>query len=729
MSLRGPLLVLCLSLSPALVVPAAAGVRPVEGSLAPAAASTTPDELDDLLAELREQAEQAEVELVRAIADHRSRRALDGLLAEYAETPSAYIKRAILRELDTYDEVAGCEDDALEHLMNVAVGEERRELREAAMDTLAGCLEHGRTYLRMIVDSEAEQDLRMTALEAHLALRQDDDAWWYKRLYEDGLGIDRQRDEDGNPTGPRPLGRLRPPAFDAVVTGLTDEEVEEATEDPSGQIRIRALQELYTRGDKKVEKRALEVFEQRTEPWQVRVAAAALMLELDGDRFAKEMFKEAERNITPHAMRMALADLVAGTDDAKIRKLIVKGFGKGKAEGKLLYLRAAAGLDDPKLVKPLLKLLEDKDEVVRVAAASWAVREGVAEAAEVLEELYEDTEDPLRRAELLVGLARFQGDDEAWQARLEALVADPDPDLRNAALGQLVQLGPQVTPRLAEFLAHEDWSTRLTALRGLEQLRAGSAVGAIIAAFPDQTGRMRIEFGDSLFRMTGQFFGSRATPWRAWWEREGGDDFEVLTERELKVRIEERETLKLKELTSTEFFGIQIESERVVFVVDISGSMNELAKSRYVDAKGEPRIELAKGQLSQVLDALTQESRFNIITFASDVAPWADDIVDWTPDALADAQSFVGRLGASGGTNLYGALRFAFQDPQVDTVFVLSDGEPSAGAITDPGAIRGEVARWNANRRVRINTIAIGGRFQILKWLAEDTGGTHVRFE
>ena len=57
------------------------------------------------------------------------------------------------------------------------------------------------------------------------------------------------------------------------MTDLTDEEVEEATEDPSGQIRIRALQELYTRGDKKVEKRALEVFEQRTEPWQVRVRA------------------------------------------------------------------------------------------------------------------------------------------------------------------------------------------------------------------------------------------------------------------------------------------------------------------------------------------------------------------------------------------------------------------------------------------------------------------------
>jgi len=426
---------------------------------------------------------------------------------------------------------------------------------------------------------------------------------------------------------------------------------------------------------------------------------------------------------------MALADLVAGTDDEKIRKLILKGFGKGKAEGKLFYLRAALGLEEPRLVKPLLKMLEDKDESVRVAAADFAVKEGVEEAAEVLEELYEECEEPLRRAELLAGLARFQGDKMVWRARLEELIADPDADVRNAAMAQLANLGQEALPILGAALDHEDWTTRLTALRGLEELGSGRSVGRIIEAFQVQTGRMKVEFGDALFRMTGQFFGSRATPWKAWWEREGGDDFQVLTERELKVRIEERETMKLKELTASEFFGIQIKSERVVFIVDISGSMAEPTKSRYVDAKGQPRIELAKGELTRALDQLVQSSRFNIITFASDVAPWADDIVSWSPDGLAEAQTFVGRLGASGGTNLYGALRFAFQDPQIDTIFLLSDGEPSAGPITDPGAIRGEVARWNANRRVRINTIAIGGRFQILRWLAEDTGGTHLRFE
>ena len=94
-----------------------------------------------------------------------------------------------------------------------------------------------------------------------------------------------------------------------------------------------------------------------------------------------------------------------------------------------------------------------------------------------------------------------------------------------------------------------------------------------------------------------------------------------------------------------------------------------------------------------------------------------------------EAQEFVDRLGAMGGTNLYGALRHAFTDPDVDTIFVLSDGEPSVGDVIDPFEIRMHVKRWNAERDIVVNSIAVGGSFQILEWLAEDSGGTHVRFD
>ena len=109
----------------------------------------------------------------------------------------------------------------------------------------------------------------------------------------------------------------------------------------------------------------------------------------------------------------------------------------------------------------------------------------------------------------------------------------------------------------------------------------------------------------------------------------------------------------------------------------------------------------------------------------------------WTDGSLAsankknrdEAKAYIERIGANGGTNLYGALKVAFEDKDVDTIFVLSDGEPSVGEVTDPTMIREHVKAWNEHRKIVINTIQIAGQFQVLDWIAEDSGGTHVKFE
>ena len=60
---------------------------------------------------------------------------------------------------------------------------------------------------------------------------------------------------------------------------------------------------------------------------------------------------------------------------------------------------------------------------------------------------------------------------------------------------------------------------------------------------------------------------------------------------------------------------------------------------------------------------------------------------------------------------------------------MLSDGEPSVGEVTDPELIRERVATWNEHRRIVIHTIGVGGTFQILEWLATDSGGSHRKFQ
>ncbi|MFT4709494.1 MAG: hypothetical protein ACI9D0_001355 [Bacteroidia bacterium] len=689
------------------------------------------DDLDEAIDELKKKGTLAEIEDVKKVAVFKNRKALDALLELYGQTPSAYIKRSILVVLPNYDRVEGCDADALQLLMSEAVGNKMLELRKAALEGLTGCSDHGAPYLRMIVDSEAEDEIRFESLEAHVGMRQADDDFWYKRIFKYGMGAEpaeKKKKKDDEERGPSPLNGLRTIAFDAIAGSLEIKELQIAAEDPLGSIRIRAVQELYSRGEKKIEKRAAEVFDDNNERWQNRAAAAKILLDLEGAKFAKIAIKEVTKSITPGALRMNVAELLAGaSNDEDIAKLIVKGFGKGKSPGKLFHLRAAANLDDEKLEKPTVKMFKDKDREVVEAAVDFAIAHNYEEVEEAVQTLFDDAETNLERSILLSALGKFKGGD-AWRSQLKGYVDAGEQEMRNTALVMLSEYGKSQLPVIVAALDHELWSTRLVALKCIEKMGIGSAVGEVIGRMETQTGRMKVEFGASLFRMTGELFGSRYQPWKAWWEDKGGDGYKMITESKLKLKIEEREIRKLKELTSARFFGIQIDSNRVVFIIDVSGSMSELTRGEYIGAKGEPRINLATRELNKCLDQLSQESFFNIVPFSSDVAPYSKELVQWTPEALVDAKGFVSKLGAGGGTNLFGSLESVFQDPQVDTIFILSDGEPSVGRIQDPSGIRTEVAKWNKHREVKIHSIAVGGSLQVLQWLAEDSGGTYVRF-
>ena len=76
-----------------------------------------------------------------------------------------------------------------------------------------------------------------------------------------------------------------------------------------------------------------------------------------------------------------------------------------------------------------------------------------------------------------------------------------------------------------------------------------------------------------------------------------------------------------------------------------------------------------------------------------------------------------------GATNVFDALDKAFALEDVDTIYLLSDGQPAGGKIDDPLLLRQEIQAWNATRRIPIHTISLGGDVMLLRRLAEDSGG------
>ncbi len=106
-------------------------------------------------------------------------------------------------------------------------------------------------------------------------------------------------------------------------------------------------------------------------------------------------------------------------------------------------------------------------------------------------------------------------------------------------------------------------------------------------------------------------------------------------------------------------------------VLDVSGSMSG------------SKIDQAKAALRQLLGSLGPEDRFRLLAFSNRVRAHSEGWTRSTPDQLRDANRWIDRLEADGGTNISGALTEAFRldsdEGRLPIVVFLTDGLPSVG--------------------------------------------------
>jgi len=717
-------------------------------ALAPLASSQSFEEVRDRVVAERDGIEDGEI---RQLAEFETRESMEALLAAYDRFASAYRRREVVIELKRFDDHEESFQPALEKLMQVAVEEPSLEVRTAALESLGLCVQNGPNFLAIIVESNADDSIRERAMELHVRLSGDSSDGWYRKIYERSLGSveeelrgadskkrkgRRRRGEEEETEEKKqiiwPTARLRATAMGAIIESLSVEDLQVAVErDRSGGVRRAALSELARRRDKSALDYAETIFGRPDFPPLDREIAADILLDEQGADVAAEFIDVALKAPTPQSLRNHLAALLAEMNDEAVEKKLVKLIGKGKTQQKVFALLSTINVKDPKLLKRIRKGLRDKQEEVVVATVDALIARRDRESIEDLEKLFEKTKLDGVRAAALRGLSALYDGENEWVVRLKGLTDAEDLDIRNAALAEIARLGRRNMDELyIEKLSDENWSTRLIALRALESRRDPEVLAPIIARMSAEQGRMGIEFGDTLFRLTGQAFGARASSWERWLASTPADEIEIVPEAKLEAIVEASEERKLRQISSAAFFGVRIESHRVLFILDVSGSMNEPMRAEYVGELGRPRIDVAKEELAQAVQSLDAGALFNIAPFSGGVDSWLEEGVVGADDySREDALVYIDRLGAAGGTNLYGSLEFAFDDPDVDTIFILSDGEPSVGDIIDPQLIREAIAERNATRNVVINTIAFGADLQVLEWLAEDSGGTHVSID
>ena len=93
-------------------------------------------------------------------------------------------------------------------------------------------------------------------------------------------------------------------------------------------------------------------------------------------------------------------------------------------------------------------------------------------------------------------------------------------------------------------------------------------------------------------------------------------------------------------------------------------------------------------------------------------------------------------LSPSGNTNIHDGLSRAFHPERKpsksdvvkgpDTLFLLTDGNPSTGTYTSRIELRDAVLQWNLGRMIRINSVNVGASQS--RWLQQLATATDGRF-
>jgi hypothetical protein len=352
-------------------------------------------------------------------------------------------------------------------------------------------------------------------------------------------------------------------------------------------------------------------------------------------------------------------------------------------------------------------------------------------------------------------------------------LVDADPLVRMAAADGVAALKiKDYGKELVGLLDDAEWQVQTSAIKALQVTRPQDAVQPLIDLMK-KNGRLRTECADALFQITGFDFGVDPERWQTQWNNLMAiAGWRIPTDEELKKKAEARKKnaalYGVKGEKTQAFAGIPTTSTNVLFIIDVSGSMDDLVVEveKFQGYKDRKRFTIVQTELLKTIEGLNDTTNFDICAFATDLHIWKGRLVPANVVNREAALQFVRHLAPIGGseaqeaaaaglggaslgqgkTNTLKALMHAFGvDPDnppkavltgadkgalkspLDTVYFLSDGRPSVGKLVDTNEILKEVRRYNEVYKMVIHAIAIG-EFQkeFLEQLADQNGGVFV---
>jgi len=335
----------------------------------------------------------------------------------------------------------------------------------------------------------------------------------------------------------------------------------------------------------------------------------------------------------------------------------------------------------------------------------------------------------------LTGLAQLPSLSAEERAALSATaLGAKDPGDRAAALRALAARPDtrpeELLPAIAAALHQESCGPRRAALDLILSMPLPAATPELVSALEEEAshpgGRFSHDFGNALMALTGQELGYAPQNWRRWWAGEGA----AWLERARRAGSQrERELLPPPRLadsgpTIAKVFGLPVDSNRLMILVDGSGSMrmDHLGDRTCADA--------AADELESFLDQFPEDGLFDLAVIGDQAQPAFQHLVPARRKNRAAALSFIRKYPFGGTSALYDLLIWAQRQPGVDTILLISDGGGSSGSHQYPGHMLAGLEREYARTGVRVHGICVGHdppKIRFMERLARATGGILVR--
>ncbi|MEC8651929.1 MAG: HEAT repeat domain-containing protein [Planctomycetota bacterium] len=439
--------------------------------------------------------------------------------------------------------------------------------------------------------------------------------------------------------------------------------------------------------------------------------------------------------MAPYSVRSAALDALEKLSSKDAKDTLAAGArGEWKVRKDAAELRAAALLGlgrvgDPAYAGVIKNALQTDDVVTRLHAVMALAHIGDTDSQRALIGVLEAESDDA----VLVTAAKSLRSIYAEHVKKEEDKRDRAKSRGDAPVdGAEKPLPPPPTARLAvraavAALGRTTWRADMVLVRLLDDFRSVEAIPALVSVLerfrdhPEEvasgklSGLLQFRAHELLVSMTGAVFSADdPDSWRKLWDKEQ-DQLAAIA-----AKPSPTESKKPGSGTSAQgFVGIPVEGTRVVFILDLSGSMEW---PMAVGGEELRRLDYAKRELLKAVDGLSPNSMFNLVTFNGDdeAEAWKKELVTADKRNKARFEKFVEKLRPLGGTNLWSGMEKALgiktlvygnhYETTVDEIFLLSDGAPSVGDVIDPVEILRLTNEVNRFKEVRINTVFISSR-------------------